>query len=101
MANSELDQLAMWDGLAVQLRKSSLAQGTPATLSAMQVLATYSCLINTKINKTTFLANSSLNKINIKINSKPPSWRQLAKPKTTMNAYHLKTECLPKPSIGR
>jgi hypothetical protein len=40
MANSELDQLAMWDGLAVQLRKSSLAQGTPATLSAMQVLAT-------------------------------------------------------------
>ena len=31
IANSELDQLGMWDGLAVQLRESSLAQGRPAT----------------------------------------------------------------------
>jgi hypothetical protein len=35
MANSELDKLAMWDGLGVQLRESWLAQGTPATPSAM------------------------------------------------------------------
>jgi hypothetical protein len=31
MANSELDQLAMRDGLDVQLHESWLAQGTPAT----------------------------------------------------------------------
>ena len=31
VANSELDQLAMWDGVAVQLRVSSLAQGRQAT----------------------------------------------------------------------
>jgi hypothetical protein len=31
MANSELDQLSMWDGLAIQLCESSLAQERPAT----------------------------------------------------------------------
>jgi hypothetical protein len=29
LANSELDQLAMWDGIVVQLRESSLAQRRP------------------------------------------------------------------------
>jgi hypothetical protein len=31
MGNSKLDQLTMWDGLAFQLRESSLTQGRPAT----------------------------------------------------------------------
>jgi hypothetical protein len=30
MANSELNQLTMWDSLTVQLRESSLAYGRPA-----------------------------------------------------------------------
>jgi hypothetical protein len=37
MANSELDQLAMWDGPAMQLCESSLAHGRPATAQATSI----------------------------------------------------------------
>ncbi|XP_047085282.1 receptor like protein 27-like [Lolium rigidum] len=35
LANSELDELAMWDGFTIQLHESALAQGRPATPPAM------------------------------------------------------------------
>jgi hypothetical protein len=31
LANNELNDLALWDGLAIQLRKSALLQGRSAT----------------------------------------------------------------------
>jgi hypothetical protein len=31
LANSELDELAIWDGLAIQLIESALAKGRPMT----------------------------------------------------------------------
>jgi hypothetical protein len=42
MAKSELDQLAMWDGLAFLFRESSLARGRPTTPPATPTSATAS-----------------------------------------------------------